>query len=114
MNKIVRNRRLIHGRRRTDQTREVKLVHLRQLHSRKVGEEATHKVLEMQIETEGMLEEERRGLKNHANYELNTQKNTAASPVQNFEQQIRHQHKDLSSRHDDCEASRTGHLHLLP
>ena len=71
-------------------------------------------VLEIQVQTEGMLEQERRDLINHANYELDTQKNTAASPVQNLEQQLRQQHKDSSSRHDDCEASRTGHLHLPP
>ena len=66
-------------------------MHQGEQHARKLEDEATQTVLEMEIRTEAMLEEQRRGIINHANYELNMQENKAVSTVQNLEQQLRQQ-----------------------
>ena len=82
-------------RRRADLRRAVELVHQRE-HTLRFEPKLCFK------------KKKRRGIINHANNDLNTQENKAASTVKNWEQQLREQCIELSSRHDDCEAFRNG------
>ena len=65
----------------------------------------------MENERTAMLEEQRSGLLDQFNYELNLQESKAASAVQNLEQPLLQQEMKLSSRSQD--SSRYGQLHLF-
>ena len=109
----LQERQLIHERRRADRERDIKIPLQRELHARHMDEEATQTVRDMDVQTKTMLEEQRSGPTNQANYGLNLQEMKAANTVQSLEQHLRQQYMELCRRSHDCEASRNGQLLLL-